>query len=71
MIDPFCCNECDWLPLCHACGDYIDYCQGHGDHYYADFIEYQIMLGNLSPAARDMPKDQVIAQWEEYAGEDY
>lgn len=61
----------EYVAQCFACGEFVDYCQGHGSRYYREFVEYQIAIGNLSPAARDMEPDDVVYQWENYTGETY
>ena len=35
------------------------------------WVEREITLGNLTPAARNMPADDVVWQWEQYTGRTY
>ena len=58
-------------PDCHACGDPVDYCTGHGDRYFSDFMVYQHSIGNLTEEHFDMSEDDVITIWENYTGEQY
>ena len=35
------------------------------------WVEREITRGNLTPAARNMPADDVVWQWEQYTGRTY